>query len=101
MEAIFLNSHTSNPYKALEGSEPDVAKILLAHQPKTVYEAAKYGVDLQLSGHTHGGQFFPGNYFVKIDQPFIAGLYTYKGNQTLCQQRHRILGTTFTIRRPR
>ncbi len=71
-------AHKSDPQKALAGTSPDEIKILLAHQPKTLFDAYQYGVDLQISGHTHGGQFFPGNFFVKLDQPFVAGLYQYK-----------------------
>ncbi len=73
-----LPAHKSDPARALTGTSPDDIKILLAHQPKTIFEAYKHGVDLQISGHTHGGQFFPGNYFVRFDQPFVAGLYQYK-----------------------
>ena len=49
--------------------------VLLAHQPKQIHEAAEHGVALQLSGHTHGGQIFPFNYLVRLQQPFIAGLH--------------------------
>ena len=48
--------------------------MLLAHQPRTAPAAADAGFDLQLSGHTHGGQFFPWNFFVPIQQPYTAGL---------------------------
>ena len=41
--------------KAFMGTAPGTFKILLAHQPKLAPEAAEAGVDLQLSGHTHGG----------------------------------------------
>ncbi len=51
-----------------------VLKVLLAHQPRTAPAAADAGFDLQLSGHTHGGQFFPWNFFVPIQQPYTAGL---------------------------
>ncbi len=76
-----LRAHKSSPGQALAGTLPDDCKILLAHQPKTLFEASEYDVDLQISGHTHGGQFFPGNFFVKLDQPFVAGLYQYKKSQ--------------------
>jgi hypothetical protein len=49
--------------------------VLLAHQPKTVREAARAGADLQLSGHVHGGQIFPFNWLVHLDQPFVSGLH--------------------------
>ena len=47
----------------------------LAHQPRSARAAADAGFDLQLSGHTHGGQFFPWNFFVPLQQPFTAGLH--------------------------
>jgi hypothetical protein len=52
--------------------------VLLAHQPQAVTEAESLGVDLQLSGHTHGGQMFPWNYAVKLVTPYVAGLYQHK-----------------------
>ena len=54
-------------------------KILLRHRPKTAKKAAKAGFNLQLSGHTHGGQFFPGNLLVAIPNKFSSGLYSVKG----------------------
>ncbi|MBU0993287.1 MAG: metallophosphoesterase [Proteobacteria bacterium] len=53
--------------------------ILLSHQPGAAFKAAEMGYDLQLSGHTHGGQFFPWNLLIKYVQPFSKGLYHYKG----------------------
>jgi predicted MPP superfamily phosphohydrolase len=67
---------------ALEGRQPDRPVILLAHQPVTVLEAAEYEVDLQLSGHTHGGQIWPFEYVVRIQQPYIAGLHRIPGHRT-------------------
>ena len=52
--------------------------MLLAHQPRQVRRAAKHGVDLQLSGHTHGGQFLPWNFLVRLQQPFTAGLHRWR-----------------------
>lgn len=71
--------HRSDPVGSLAGAPRDGTKILLAHQPISVYEAVKAGYDLQLSGHTHGGQYFPYSKLIKVAQPFIAGLYQYKG----------------------
>ncbi len=71
----FFESHRSDPVRAAAGAPPHVAvKILLAHQPRSAPAAAAAGFDLQLSGHTHGGQFFPWNLFVPLQQPFTAGL---------------------------
>lgn len=65
----------SDPSAALQGAPVDAgAKILLAHQPRSAPAAASAGFDLQLSGHTHGGQFWPWNLFVRFQQPFTAGL---------------------------
>ena len=50
-------------------------RVLLAHQPRSAPAAAEAGYQLQLSGHTHGGQFFPWNLFVPLQQPFTAGLH--------------------------
>lgn len=66
--------HGPNLPQAVHGRDPELPLILLAHQPKAVLEAVKHGVDLQLSGHTHGGQLWPFNWFVKLQQPVVAGL---------------------------
>jgi len=65
----------SDPQAALAGSPSGAPKILLAHQPRSASAAAAAGFDLQLSGHTHGGQFWPWNYFVRLQQPYTAGLH--------------------------
>jgi predicted MPP superfamily phosphohydrolase len=71
----FNPAHRSDPQQAAAGAPDDVAvKVLLAHQPRSAPAAADAGFDLQLSGHTHGGQFFPWNLFVPLQQPFVAGL---------------------------
>ena len=68
------------------------AKILLAHQPSSASAAARAGFDVQISGHTHGGQFWPWNHFVRFFQPFTAGLHRLKRSLGLCEPRHRLLG---------
>ncbi|MBI41043.1 MAG: phosphohydrolase [Leptospiraceae bacterium] len=73
----FIASHRSDPQKAFQGSPDDALRILLAHQPKSIFEAEKAGVHLQLSGHTHGGQYFPGNLFVPLQQPYVRGLHKH------------------------
>jgi predicted MPP superfamily phosphohydrolase len=71
----FDPAHRSDPHLAAAGAPDDVhVRILLAHQPRSAPAAADAGFDLQLSGHTHGGQFFPWNLFVPLQQPFVAGL---------------------------
>ncbi len=59
---------------ALAGRDPDRAVILLAHQPVLVDDARAAGVDLQISGHTHGGQLWPIHYLVRLQQGHVAGL---------------------------
>nr|WP_229411058.1 metallophosphoesterase [Massilia sp. WF1] len=72
---LFNPAHKSDPHQAAAGAPEGVAvKVLLAHQPRSAPAAADAGFDLQLSGHTHGGQFFPWNLFVPLQQPFVAGL---------------------------
>jgi predicted MPP superfamily phosphohydrolase len=66
----------SDPAAALAGAPADASlRLLLAHQPRSAAAAETAGFDLQLSGHTHGGQFFPWNFFVRFQQPFTAGLH--------------------------
>jgi uncharacterized protein len=75
----FERAQRSDPEAALRGSPEETgAKILLAHQPNSATAAADAGFDVQLSGHTHGGQFWPWNLFVGFFQPFTAGLYRLK-----------------------
>jgi predicted MPP superfamily phosphohydrolase len=72
----FNPQQRSDPAAALAGAPSNAgARILLAHQPRSAPAAATAGYDLQLSGHTHGGQFWPWNLFVRFQQPFTAGLH--------------------------
>jgi predicted MPP superfamily phosphohydrolase len=71
----FDPAQRSDPAAALRGAPADAgARILLAHQPSSATAAEKAGFDLQLSGHTHGGQFWPWSFFVRFFQPFTGGL---------------------------
>jgi predicted MPP superfamily phosphohydrolase len=72
-------SHACRPDLALAGAPEGVPRLLLAHQPRTAVLARGLGVDLQLSGHTHGGQIFPFMFFVRLQQPVIRGLATIAG----------------------
>jgi predicted MPP superfamily phosphohydrolase len=74
----FGHGHGRDLQRALSGQSPARATVLLAHQPKQIHEAAEHGVMLQLSGHTHGGQIFPFHFFVRLQQPFIAGVHRVK-----------------------
>ncbi|MFF6831665.1 metallophosphoesterase [Streptomyces sp. NPDC012438] len=75
-----------------EGRGPDFARalgdrdraraaVLLAHQPIVVHDAVRHGVDLQLSGHTHGGQLWPGSLLAELANPTVAGLERYGDTQ--------------------
>ena len=83
----FLPGHASRPDLALRDAPRGAPRILLAHQPRTAFQAHGLDIDLQLSGHTHGGQFFPWKYFVRLQQPVLSGMarigavrvYTHRG----------------------
>jgi len=70
-----LPGHRSDPAAAVAGAPESDVRVLLAHQPKSAFAAHAAGYDLQLSGHTHGGQYFPFNILVRLFQPFVAGLH--------------------------
>ena len=72
----FDPAQKSDPAAAIAGAPVRAGmKLLLAHQPRSAFEAARAGFDLQLSGHTHGGQFAPWMFLVRMQQPFTAGLH--------------------------
>ncbi len=73
--ASYETSHRTDVALAITGAPRAAVKILLAHQPRSAAAAEAAGFDLQLSGHTHGGQFLPWNFFVRFQQPFTAGLH--------------------------
>jgi uncharacterized protein len=70
-----LAHHGQDIAGAVQGRDPSRALVLLAHQPKAVRQALPADVDLQLSGHVHGGQMVPFNWIARLDQPFIKGLH--------------------------
>jgi predicted MPP superfamily phosphohydrolase len=74
----FDSAGASDPARALAGSPPAAVRVLLAHQPRSAEAAEAAGFDLQLSGHTHGGQFLPWNFLVRLQQPFTAGLNRWR-----------------------
>lgn len=72
----FDATQRSDPHAAIANAARAIDfKLLLAHQPRSAEAAADAGFDLQLSGHTHGGQFWPWNHFVRFQQPYTAGLH--------------------------
>jgi predicted MPP superfamily phosphohydrolase len=76
--ASYDTSHRTDVALAITGAPRAAVKVLLAHQPRSATSAEQAGFDLQLSGHTHGGQFLPWNFFVRFQQPFTAGLHRVK-----------------------
>ena len=80
-EGRMLPGHRSDPHEAMRAAPETDVKILLAHQPKNIFEAARAGYDLQISGHTHGGQFFPWNLLVGFAQPYVSGLHTHQNTR--------------------
>jgi uncharacterized protein len=69
-----LAGHGPDLAAALTGTDPDAPVVLLAHQPKQVSRSVEAGVDLQISGHTHGGQIWPFHYMVRAEQGALRGL---------------------------
>jgi uncharacterized protein len=90
----FIPEDASDPARALAGSgvggprdrgregaggDDDVFVLLLAHNPRSIHAAAAAGVDLQLSGHTHGGQYVPWTWLVGLFNPYSRGLHRHAG----------------------
>jgi predicted MPP superfamily phosphohydrolase len=71
----FGHGHGADVERALSGRDTSKPVVLLAHQPVQFEEARQHGVDLQISGHTHGGQIFPFGFLTRLVQPFLAGLH--------------------------
>jgi predicted MPP superfamily phosphohydrolase len=76
-----LAGHGADLDAALDGRDDATPVVLLAHQPVMVEQARAAGVDLQLSGHTHGGQLWPFDYAVRLDQPAVQGWSRHGGTQ--------------------
>jgi predicted MPP superfamily phosphohydrolase len=77
----WVRGSTEDLEAALAERDPARALVLLAHDPGTFRRAAKRDVDLQLSGHTHGGQIWPFNYLVRLAVPYVAGLHRAGASQ--------------------
>lgn len=69
---------TTDLDRALAGRDPERPLVLLAHQPRGLGEAVAKGVELQVSGHTHGGQIFPFDLLVRAAYPYVQGLYAHE-----------------------
>jgi uncharacterized protein len=79
--------HRADLAAALAGADRELPVLLLAHQPKQVAAAVAHDVDLQISGHTHGGQIWPFNLLVRIDQPVVQGLSRHGARTQLYTSR--------------
>ncbi len=73
----FSDQHRSDPLKARANAPDCDVSVLLAHQPLSIYDAATARYDYVLSGHTHGGQYFPYHWLVALFQPYVSGLYRH------------------------
>ena len=73
----FLSDHGYDFASANAGRDLTRTSVLLSHQPKAIHDASKGKIDLVLSGHTHGGQIWPGKYLVKLVQPYVSGLHRH------------------------
>jgi uncharacterized protein len=76
---LFGGDHGEDVPRALAGRDPTRAVVLLAHDPTTFKKASRLGVDLQISGHTHGGQIWPFGYLVRLLVTFVEGEYERNG----------------------
>ena len=74
-DPVGRDTHKQDIPKSLAGAPADAIKVLLSHRPQMAKAADAHGVHLQLSGHTHGGQFFPFNLLIHRFQPIVAGLH--------------------------
>ena len=83
----FSPAHRSDPTKAAITSESIACKILLAHNPRSIEEATKAGFNLQLSGHTHAGQFYPFTWIARLFHQYFEGHYHVNENTQIYVNR--------------
>ena len=84
--ARILPAHASSPEAAMAGAPNHDVSILLAHRPRSVFEASRTGADIQLSGHTHGGQYFPYTLAIHLFQPYVRGQYLHEDTRLYVNQ---------------
>lgn len=77
VEDYFAHGPKHDVAAAVAGRDRTRPAVLLAHQPRSIHDAAAAGIDLQLSGHTHGGQIWPFTYLVYLQQPYVRGLHLH------------------------
>ena len=93
-------SNDSSPAKAMGLNTKADVKILLAHQPGSIYEAAQVGFDLQLSGHTHGRLISPFRWLASLGSPFQSGLYKHENTQIYVSNGTGYWGIPFRLGTP-
>ncbi len=98
--ATFGERHRPRLADTLAGRDPSVPVILLAHQPRQFPEAAKLGVSLQLSGHTHGGQLWPFTLLVPLAERHVAGLHREGASQIYVSRGTRYWGPPMRLGAP-
>jgi uncharacterized protein len=85
---------------ALAGVDPSGFTLFAAHQPLQAFEVEGRGVDLQLSGHTHGGQMWPINYLVPLQQPMLEGQASIAGTSVLTSRGVGAWGPAIRVAAP-
>jgi len=86
--------------KLFSALDPHTPSILLAHQPKDIRLAHTFSIDLQLSGHTHGGQIYPFGYVVRLFQPYLQGLHVKNKTQIFVTTGYGSWGFDFRFLSP-
>lgn len=72
----YIEEHECNPTAALKNAPSQAAfTLLLAHHPSTAKRTDDLNIDLQISGHTHAGQYFPATWLIHLLQPYTQGLH--------------------------
>ena len=85
---------------ALAGREEERAAVLLAHDPGTFKRARRAAIDLQLSGHTHGGQIWPFRWYVRLAVPWVEGSHREGRAQLYVSRGTGFWGPPMRLRAP-